>query len=640
MRHDNRTDYEITGVFSDLPQTSFFRPEIIASFLTHPRWNDQVWLNNSFNTFIRLRAGANPEALKAKFPDLLRTYVGPQIEQFTGMPYDEALSSGMKYQWDLERLSDIYLYSKAEDQIGPTGDIRYLYILGIIALFVLTIACINFMNLSTARATGRAREVGIRKTLGSERGQLIRQFLGESITTSLISMCIAFALVLLLLPVFAKVIDAQLAVEWWLLAVIFGVALLTGVVAGLYPAFVLSGFQPALVLKGSFASSRSGTWLRSSLVVFQFGISVVLLVGTTVVYKQLDFMQTRDLGFNKDHVVVLPIETSQALESFDTVRNRLLQRTDVVSVASAGILPGPDHIHNSTVFRADGVRPEDTIVAALGEVSPGYEETIGLDIIAGRGFSRDFPSDSAGTIINEAAVEAFGFTVENAVGQIIYRLGGMPDDSDRAMTILGVVRNANYQSMHQEVMPIVLGGWQMNQSYLPVRIQPDNVQSTLAGLEEIWTEWEPGYPFRYYFMDADYQQFYTQEQRLGNIYIGFTILAILIACLGLFGLASFVTSLRTKEIGVRKVMGASVPGIVVLLSKEFTVLVLVACAIGFPVAWFAMDKWLQDFAFATDIGWGVFAMAGAVSLGIAWLTVSYQSIRAATANPVRSLRSE
>ncbi len=638
VRHDNRNDYEITGVFADLPQTSFFRPEVIASFLTSERWNDQIWLNNSFNTFIRLSDGSNSEALKAKFPDFLRTYVGPQIEQFTGMPYDEALSSGIRYQWDLERLSEIYLYSKAQDQIGPTGDIRYLYILGIIALIVLTIACINFMNLSTARATGRAREVGIRKTLGSERGQLIRQFLGESITMSLISMVIAFALVLLLLPVFANVLDAHLSIEPWLPAVILGVALLTGVVAGLYPAFVLSGFEPALVLKGSFSSSRSGTWLRSSLVVFQFGISVVLLVGTTVVYKQLDFIQNRDVGFNKDHVVVLPIETSQALESLDTVRNRLLQRSDVVSVASAGILPGPDHIHNSTIFRADGMRPEDTIVAALGEVSPGYEETIGLDIIAGRGFSRDVKSDSAGTVLNEAAVEAFGFTVENAVGQTIYRLSGMPDDSDRPMTVLGVVRDANYQSLHQEVMPIVLGGWQMNQSYLPVRIRPENLQSTLAGLEEIWTEWEPGYPFRYYFMDADYQQYYAQEQRLGNIYIGFTILAILIACLGLFGLASFITSLRTKEIGVRKVMGASVPSIVFLLSKEFTILVLISCAVGFPIAWYAMDLWLQDFAYATDIGWAVFAMAGAVSLSIAWLTVSYQSIRAAVANPVRSLK--
>jgi len=640
VRHDNRVDYEITGVFADLPQTSFFRPQIIASFLTNDRWNDQVWLNNSFNTFIRLNEGSAPAALKAKFPDFLRTYVGPQIEQFTGMPYDEALSGGMKYQWDLERLSEIYLFSNAEDQVGPTGDIRYLYILGVIALFVLLIACINFMNLSTARATSRAREVGIRKTLGSERGQLIRQFLGESISMSLISMVLSFGLVVLLLPAFSSVVGASLVIEPWLPALVLGVAILTGLLAGIYPAFVLSGFRPAMVLKGSFSSSRSGTFLRSGLVVFQFGISVVLLVGTSVVYKQLNFIQHRDIGFEQEHVVVLPIETSGALQNLETFRAIAMQRSDVVSVAASGILPGPDHIHNNTVFRSEGMRQEEAFVAALGEVSSGYVETLGLEIIAGRSFNRDIALDTAGTVINEAAAAAFGLTAENAIGQVIYRLGANDDGSDRPMTVLGVVRDANFESVHQPVRPIVLGGWRTGQRYLPVRIRPENVNETLAGLEEIWTEWEPGYPFRYYFMDDDYAQFYEQEQRLGNIYTGFTVLAILIACLGLFGLASFVTTLRRKEIGVRKVMGASVPGIVVLLSKEFTYLVLIACAIGFPVAWYAMDRWLQDFAFATDIGWGVFVMAGVISLGIAWLTVSYQSIRAARANPVRSLKYE
>ena len=638
VRYDNRVDYEVTAVYRDLPVTSHFRPEVMTTFLSHPRVNDPEWLNNSFLTYIRLAAGTPPQQLSAKFPDFMRTYVGPSITQFSGMDYDEALSSGFKYNWQLERLSDIYLYSKSEDQIGPTGDIRYLYILGIIGLFVLAIACINFMNLSTARATGRAREVGIRKTLGSERGQLIRQFLGESVTLSLVAMVVAFGLVLLVMPAFGRISGANLQPEPWLAVLIVGVAVATGLLAGLYPAFALSGFKPALVLKGSFSSSRKGTALRSALVVFQFSISVILLVGTTIVYKQLQFIQNRDLGFEREQVVVLPIETSEALRNYETFRSQALAQPAVISVASAGIMPGPDRIHNNTGFRAEGMSPDELFIAGLGEVSPDYIETMGLNIIHGRSFSWDLATDTAATVINEAAAVAMGYTPETAVGKILYRPGGNMDDSDRPMEVIGVIENANYESLHQQVRPMIFGGWQTNQRYLPVRIQSENVEATLASLQSIWTAWEPGYPFRYYFLDSDYQQFYEQEQRLGSLYTGFTVLAILIACLGLFGLASFVTALRTKEIGVRKVMGASVPSIVVLLSKEFTTLVLISCAIGFPIAWYAMDRWLQDFAYATSIGWGVFVVAGLSALAIAWLTVSYQSIRAATADPVKSLK--
>ena len=636
IRHDNRRDYEVTGVYADLPYTSTFRPAVIASFLTNPRWNDQVWLNNSFQTYIRLQEGADPTQLQAKFPDFLRTYVAPQIEQFTGSSYDDALAAGMKYQWALEKLSDIYLYSKAEDGMGPTGDIRYLYILGIIGIFVLTIACINFMNLSTARATGRAREVGIRKTLGSDRTQLVRQFLGESIVLSLISMVLAAVLVLAVMPLFARVSGSVLRPEPWLAVLMVGVALFTGLLSGLYPAGVLSGFKPALVLKGSFASSRQGTGLRSALVVFQFSISVILLVGTSVVYKQLNYIQNKDLGFTKDQVVVLPIETEASLANFDTFRSQAMALSGVKSVASAGLMPGPDHIHNNTAFRSEGMRQDEFFLAALGEVSHDYVETLGLTIIAGRDFSDDFPTDTAATIINRAAALAAGLTPETAVGTTLFRPDG-EDGSNRVMEIIGVFEDANFESLHQLARPMVIGGYKTNQRYLPVRIQGDDVAGTLAALSPIWTAWEPGYPFRYYFMDSDYQQFYEQEQRLSGLYTGFTVLAILIACLGLFGLASFVTALRTKEIGVRKVMGASVPSIVVLLSKEFTRLVLVACLIGFPIAWYAMNSWLQEFAYATEIGWGVFALSGISALVIAWLTVSYQSIRAATADPVKSL---
>lgn len=636
VQYDNRTDYEVTGVYADLPFTSTFRPEVLASFLTNTRWNDPIWLNNSFYTYIRLQDGADPAMLTAKFPDFMRTYVSPQIEQFMGTSLDEALAAGFRYQWDLERLSEIYLYSKADHSFGPKGDVRYLYILGVIGLFVLAIACINFMNLSTARATGRAREVGIRKTLGSERGQLIRQFLGESVVLSFISMILAGVLVLAVMPLFAQVTGSPLHPEPWLAILMVGVALATGILSGLYPAGVLSGFKPALVLKGSFSSSRQGTGLRSALVVFQFSISVILLVGTSVVYKQLQFIQEKDLGFTKDQVVVLPIETAASLANFDTFRSQAMQLGGVQSVASAGLMPGPDRIHNNTGFRAEGMRQDEFFLAGLGEVSHDYVETLGLKIIAGRDFSDEFATDTAATLINRAAALAAGLTPETAVGTNLYRPDG-EDGSNRVLEIIGVFEDANFESLHQLTRPLVLGGYKTDQRYLPVRIQGTDVSATLAALGEIWTAWEPGYPYRYYFMDSDYQRFYEQEQRLSGLYTGFTVLAILIACLGLFGLASFVTALRTREIGVRKVMGASVPSIVVLLSKEFTRLVIVACVIGFPIAWYAMDRWLQDFAYATDIGWGVFVLAGFSALAIAWLTVSYQSIRAATADPVKSL---
>ncbi len=640
IRFNNRVDYEITGVIQDPPQNSHFRPTILLTFLSNNRVDDTIWLNNSFFTYLRLTDGYDPDALAAKFPDFLRTFVGPQIEQFMGQNYDQALASGFKYDWLLEPMKDIYLYSVSDEQVGKTGDIRYLYVLGIIAVFVLLIACVNFMNLSTARASGRAREVGIRKSLGSERGQLMRQFLGESVATALVSMFFALALILLVMPVFNSLADASLSFSPLLLGTMLFFTLVTGLLAGLYPALVLSSFKPAMVLKGLFARSKTGTWVRSALVVFQFSISVILLVGTGIVYKQMSFIKNQDVGFQKEHVVVLPIETPNGEQTFETFKAAAEANSSIVMVAAAGIIPGPDHIHNNTGFRSEDMSQEDFFIAAQGEITNDYVETLGMKIIAGRDFDAAFATDSTAFVINRAAASQMGYTPEEAIGKKVTRPGGNPDDSDRWATVIGVVEDANYTSIHTKVGPVILGRWKSGLRYIPVRIQPENVEASLAFLESTWTQWEPGYPFRYFFMDQDYASMYEKEQRLGTIYLYFTILAIFIACLGLFGLASFVTTQRTKEIGVRKIMGASVPGIVFLLSKEFTVLVMIACGIGFPVAWYAMSVWLQDFAYATEIGWGVFALSGITALAIAWLTVSYQSIKAATCNPVTALRYE
>lgn len=636
IRYDHRIDYEITGVMADPPPTAHFRPYLLGSFLTNPRWQDPLWTNNSFYTYIRLREGSDPAALEAKFPDFMRIHVGPEIRQFTGQDYDQAIAAGMRYDWPLERLSEIYLHSRARDQVGQTGDIRYLYVLGIIALFVLLIACVNFMNLSTARATGRALEVSVRKVLGSDRSRLITQFLGESVFMALLSMFLAMGIVALVLPYFSGLAGAELHFAPWLVWAILATALFTGVVAGLYPAFVLSSFRPAIVLKGSRTTGRHGIGLRRALVVVQFTISITLLVGTTVVYEQLRFIRGTELGFDAEQVIVLQTESSEGV-SFETFRSEILAAGPVVAAASSGILPGPDRIHNHTSFRAEGMRTDEFFVAGLGDVSSDFVETLELEMVAGRDFDPDFPSDSSAWVVNEATAARMGWSPEEAIGRELSWLG---NDTRAPGTIIGVTANAHFASLHQVVEPIVFGHSGEDQFYVPVRIQADRAQEALEAIQSKWEAFQPGYPFRYFFMDSDYARFYEREQRLGNLYLDFTILAVLIACLGLFGLASFVASQRKREIGLRKALGASVGGIVLLLSREFTLLVLVACGLAFPIAWYAMSRWLEGFAYATSIGWGVFVLAGGSALAIAWLTVSWQSIRAALTNPVEALHNE
>jgi len=639
LRVDSNTEYEITGIMPPTQSRSHFKPDFLGSFVTSSAADSPVWLNNSWSTYILLAPGTDPSSLVGKFPAMVSKYVGPDIERVMGISYDQAVEAGLRYEFLLENVRDIYLYSKASDQIGPTGDIQYVYIMSAIGLFVLLIACINFMNLSTARATNRAREVGLRKVMGSDRKQLIFQFLGESFTMAGISMLLAIGLILLALPIFNAAAGTSLAVSPILFATLFGVTIVTGLGAGVYPAFVLSGYKPVTVLKGSFSSTSEGSRLRSTLVVFQFAISIALLIGTGVVMKQLNFIQDKDVGFDKEQVVVLPIESSEGRQGFESFRNEIVDYTGVLDVAGSSGLPGPGHIHQNTAFRGETARMEEIFLASLIEVTHEYVSTLGLKIIHGRDFSREMTSDVEGFLINEEVVRELGIEPENAIGSTITQVGGNDDDSDRTGEIIGVFADAHFESIHQSIRPLVLG---MTESwrYIPVRISANQTAETLAFLEEKWTVLEPDYPFRYYFMDEDYQLFYEQERRLGQIYSYFTGLAIFIACLGLFGLASFITMQRSKEIGVRKVLGASVSSVVLLLSRQFTRLVLLACVIAFPIAYLAMNSWLQEFAYATTVGWEIFVIAGVGSLAIAWFTVGYQSVRAALADPVQALHHE
>lgn len=636
---DNETDYVVTGVIRPETDRTHFQPNIIASFLTSPRRNDTEWVNNTIFTYLRLAPGVRPEQVNTKLDEVVQHHVVPRVEQIAGVRWEDAVKAGMRYRFFLEPVKDIYLHSTAGDQIGPTGDVRYVYILSIIALFVLVIACINFVNLTTARATGRAREVGLRKALGSARGQLIRQFLGESILVVAISMVLALALVSAVLPWFNRVAGAHLGLAAWVFGALFLITLITGVASGIYPAFVLSKFRPALVLQGSFARGTKGSALRSTLVVFQFAISVSLLIGTGIVYKQLRFLNNRDVGFQRSQVVVLPIETEKFLDAFETFRKEAEQQTGIVAVASSSGLPGPNHIHQETAFRGEGNAADDFMLSALVEASPEYVRTLGLRIVEGRDFSDDLETDRENFVISETAAAQLGWSPKEAIGKRLSQMAGNDEDGDRVGRVIGVFKDAHFNSLRELVQPVILGGWS-ERRYVPIRIQAGRTGDALASLESLWARFEPDYPFRYFFLDADYARYYEQERRLGEIMGYFTILAIIISCFGLFGLSSFVTAQRTKEIGVRKVLGASVAGIVLLLSRDFTRLVAIACLAAFPIAYFAMHSWLRSFAYAVDVGWVVFAAAGVAALLIAWLTVSYQSVKAAVADPVESLRYE
>ncbi|MEQ9103327.1 MAG: FtsX-like permease family protein [Rhodothermales bacterium] len=634
---DGNATYEITGVFRVPRHNAHLRPDFVASFLSSSRHNDPEWLNNSFYTYLKLRPGVDPVAFGETVRMSVDRFVGQDVERMMGVTMDDAREAGFKYDWVLQSMPELYLQSQAEDQMGRAGDLRYVWLLGVIAGFILLIACINFVNLGTARAAGRAREVGLRKVLGSERGQLVRQFLGESLVTSIFAMVVASVLVVALIPAFNRMADVQLALEPWIGLVMLGAVLVTGLLAGAWPAAVLSSYQPAAVLKGMVTGGRRGALLRSGLVVFQFAISITMLVSTFVVYRQLAFMSEQNLGFNPEQLVVVPVHSQQARQQFEAFRGDLLANPAIRNAAMADILPGQDRIHNTTVFRSENMPQGEFFVAQTGSVSHSYIATMGLEIVAGRSFEEGREADATAWVVNEAAVRRMGWTPEDAIGKRLYRPGAGPDGGDAVGEIIGVVRDVHMESLHKPIMPAVFrtAGYAR---YMPIRIDSERVSETLAALEERYASFESEYPFAYWFVDEDFRAAYEQEQRLGFIYTTFSILAVVIACLGLFGLASYVTVLRYKEIGIRKVLGASVVSVVRLLSRQFTALVLVACIVSFPISWFMMDRWLSGFAYATSMPWWLFGVAGLMALGIAWLTVAGQSVKAALLDPVKAIQ--
>lgn len=645
---ENKDSYKITGVYEDMPETSHFRFDFMLALVSHPYHKDPQWLSNNFTTYVKLRKGASADALVAKFPQMVDKYAGPQARAALGGDFtmEQFRASGNKIDYTLRPVTDIHLHSDRMGELSANSDITYMYLFGAIALFILIIACINFMNLSTARSANRAKEVGVRKVMGSLRGHLVRQFLTESILLTAFSFLIAIAIAWLVLPSFNVLAGITLSLpfaesSFWIRLVL--AILAVGLLAGLYPSFFLSAFNPANVLKGNLSLGMKSGWVRSTLVIFQFAVSIVLIIGTIAVNRQLAFIQQKKIGFNKDQVIVIKDAYGMG-DQVRAFRDEVVKDSRITSGTVTSFLPVSGTNRSDNTFWPDGVNPtqENLVSIQCWRVDYDYLKTLGMQIKQGRGFSLEFPSDSSAVILNEAALHLFGIT-EDPIGKYINTWSSdnnQPDSKNpKKYKVIGVVENFHFESMRQSITPLAMFIGR-SIGMVSFRFLAQNTQEVISSIQAVWEKMAPGMPFSYSFLDEDFAHMYAAEQRLGKIFMVFAGLAIIIACLGLFALTAFTAEQRTKEIGVRKVMGASVGSIVFLLSKEFGRLIIIAFVLAVPLAWYGIRTWLSTYTYRVEVGVLVYVLAGAMALIIAWLTMGYQSFRAATSDPVRSLRSE
>lgn len=637
---NNKTLYKVTAVIKDVPENSHFNFDLIFS-MDNVDYGWGNYLSQNFQTYLVLKPGTDPNVFEKNFIQYINKYVVPQAKQFMQInSMEDFEKAGNKMEYSLMPVTDIHLHSNRVAELGPNGSIQYVYIFSAVAIFILLIACVNFMNLSTARSVNRAKEVGIRKVLGTEKRSLISQFLTESTLMVFIGLVLAIFLVWLTIGYFNDLSAKNLVLSTLLkpgyLIFLLLLPLVVGGLAGIYPAFYLSSFQPISVLKGKMNKGFSKNYFRSTLVVFQFFTSIVLIVGTIVVFRQLNYIQNKKIGFNKDQVLVLN-GTAALGNNVDPFRNEVTKISGVKASSFAGYLPVSNSSRSDNTFSTESVMTEKNgFNMQVWNVDYDYIPTLGMEIIEGRNFSSAYGSDSSAVIINEATAKTIGY--DDPIGKKVYSSDGAGNNSVE-YTIIGVVKNFNYESLRQNIGPLCfrLG---YNKWAAAFKVSTTDIKGLLANIESKWKTMATGLPFSYQFLDEAFDSMYRAEQRVGTVALAFAVLAILIACLGLFGLATYMAEQRTKEIGVRKVLGASVPDIVTMISKDFAKLVLIAAVIAFPVAWFAMDKWLQDFAYRVNIGWWVFLVAGVIALFIALITVGIQAVKAAIANPVKSLRTE
>jgi len=648
-----KTPFTVTGVLKDIPKQSSLQFDVLQSSASVPviKYFNWSWVWLQMGTYVKLRKNvpideASIAKLEGKFPQMVAVQAASAFKRI-GQPFDEFKRKGGKWDLRLQPIADVHLYSASiGTRYFEQGDIKYVYIFSAVGLFIMLLACVNFMNLSTAQCARRAKEVGIRKVLGSLRKQLMRQFIAESMLYSVLAAIIAVLIVILVLPAFNQLADKDLSIKVFLsfktwLSIIT-LVIITGLMAGIYPAFFLTSFKPVNILKGSnlFNNTSNGFFTRNALVVFQFTVSTVLVICTIVVYKQLIYNQTKDLGFNKENVVIL-YNTSRLGNSEESLRQELLKLPQVTNASITTGLPAESSFgdtYTPETNTANTNSTETNVFLSSFMVDEAFVSTLNLKIINGRAFSKNY-ADSASVLLNETAVKQIGW--KNPIGKTIT----YPGNDNQKFTVIGVVKDFNTDSFHNSISPFALfytasKTYNIKSSYIAVRIKPGNYSETLSSIQNKWKQFAPDLPFDYSFMDAEFDALYRSDQTMGKVFTVFTVLSLVVACLGLLGLAIYTAERRTKEIGIRKVLGASVQNVVLSLSKEFIRLITLALVIAFPIAWYAMNKWLQDFAYKTDINWWIFALAASVILIITFITISYQAIRAAIANPIKSLRSE
>ena len=635
LTFNNDTDYRVTAVVADMPENAHFHPDILVSFNSDEDHDSQIWISNNIHTYFLARPGVSIDELTEKFQELVVKYVGPQIEQAMGIPVQEFFGSGGAYAYGLQPLNDIHLSSHLEGEIEQNGNANYVLTFMAVAIFILLLACVNYMNLSTARSANRAREIGLRKVIGAQRYQLALQFLSESIVITLIAILMAVPIVALLMPAFSALIERNLTLDlllnWKTLPLLLGFALIIGVLAGSYPALYLSNFKPQAVLKGTLSKGAKSSWLRGLLVVFQFAISIALVSATLIVFAQLEFMRNKPLGF--DNAQVLIIHRANTLgDSLQSFLQQIKLQPGVVNAASSGHVPGMGVDQNVYVLEGD----PSSASKALWSSAIGYDyiETLGFNLLEGRTYSRDFGEDENAYIVNERAASELGITNPTQ-----YRLVEPGPQGTTTGQIIGMVEDFHFESLHQEIRPMVFRLTNLAR-FVSVRVEPVNILQTISAIQDTWNSTTNGEPFEYSFLDADFDNLHQSDRRLGMVFTVFAALAILIACLGLYGLASYTTQQRTKEIGIRKTLGANLSDIVVLMAKDFMWLVVGAIVIAVPLALLAMNQWLQLFSYRVNMPVLAFVYSGLIAFLIAFVTVSLQSIRTGLKNPTLSLRDE
>ncbi|HSF52480.1 MAG TPA: ABC transporter permease [Algoriphagus sp.] len=635
----DKTPLEVTGIVKDLQTNSHLAFDAVLSGENWWFFEQENWTSNNLMTYYRIAEGADPSLIQSSLNDFVLKYVGEEIQQFLGISIQAFREQGNAFGLVTIPLRDIYLKSNFSDEIKPPGNIQYLYLFSGIAVFILLIACINFMNLSTARSANRAKEVGVRKSIGAHRPRLIGQFLSESMVYSGIAGIVALGLIVLFLQPFnalaGKTLGLGFLVQPQFLIGFLLFLMLVGLLAGSYPAFYLTAFSPVAVLKGKIRSGVKGTSLRSGLVVFQFFISIALMISSLVVYKQLKYMQEKNLGIDKENVLAL-LHTRSLGTNEQTFKQEVLAQTGFLAAAYSNTLP--PRLDWTSVMRTKDKQQD--ILCYINYVDEDYMEALGFNLKSGRFFSKEIPSDTGTLLINQAAMALMGWTELDGTQE----LGGFwsEDGSVTYRKVIGVIEDFNFESLKQNVRPLVVmyGGNQIFRE-MAIRISPGQVSEKVRQLEAIWKKHSGGAPFEFSFLDEDFNLLFQKEQKMGQIILIFTGLAIGIACLGLFGLAAFTTEQRSKEISIRKALGASMVNLVTILTKDFTLLVVIAFLIAGPLSYFLLEKyWLQNFAYRTEIDLILVFFAGVFSILIAWLTVSYQSFKTAASNPVDYLKNE